>query len=253
MRYREETAGSGIDRVHRITLASKIRVAMDCHVGKFPLYFITFRCLGATMTCYRLLNFVWRLGADVAIFAIGPTSSVIAQTSDKLCRTEVSAEIAKSTLRWESFNDFGNSKFAYSESGFRMDGQGASCRIHSVRSDNKAGERVCTWNARLDCELLLGQDAISHKFFQGDVSQYGKLKWASNEKLDVKVKRGDVTTTESREVAVVKFDGRWSRGSDSGRSISTAYFDRMWGVLLKIEGAHDFNKFGDVVSIVEFP
>ena len=224
----------------------------DCQVSKFPLHFITLRCLGLTMT-FSSLYMVLRIGAAVAIVATGSTSSVIAQTSDKLCRTEVSAEIAKSKLHWEGFNDFGNSNFSYSESGYRMDGQGASCRIRSVRSDNTPGERVCTWNARLDCDLLLGQDATSHKFSSGNVSQYGKVKWASNEKLDVKVKRGDVTTTESREVAVVKFDGRWSRGQDSGRSISTAYFDRTWGVLLKIEGAHDFNKFGEVVSTVEFP
>lgn len=205
------------------------------------------------MNIVGLVRLHWQVSAIIAIAAIGPSSLAFAQVDAKLCRSEVSSEIARSTLHWEGFNDFGSSKSTFTESGFRIDSEGPSCRIRSVRSDGKPGDRVCTWNSRLDCGLQFNQDATSHKFSSGDVQQYGKVKWTSNDKIDIKVKRGDVTATESREVAVVKFDGRWSRGPSSGRSISTAYFDRVWGVLLKIEGAHDFNKFGDLVLMIEFP
>jgi hypothetical protein len=205
------------------------------------------------MKCIKQVGTNWGIAlAIVASFVLLPTLG-IAQVNEQLCRLEISPEIAKAVLHWEGFNDFGSSKSASTESGYRIDGQGPSCRIHSVRSGGKPIDRVCTWTSRLDCGLQFNQDATSHNFSSGDVSQYGKLKWTSNDKIDVKVKRGDVLATELREVAVVKFDGRWSRGGSSGRSTSTAYFDRAWGVLLKIDGAHDFNKFGEAVIMVEFP
>ena len=148
------------------------------------------------MKCIREVGSLWRIAfAIVVAIAVQPTLG-IAQTDEQLCRSEVSSEIAKSVLHWEGFNDFGSSKSVFTESDFRLVGQGSSCRIHSVRSDGKPGERACSWTSRLDCGLRFNQDATSHKFSSGEVSQYGKLKWTSNDKIDVKVKRGDVTATE---------------------------------------------------------
>jgi hypothetical protein len=47
---------------------------------------------------------------------------------------------------------------------------------------------------------------------------------------------------------VVTFKGIWSRGSDRGGSVSTGYYDREWGVMLKIVGAHDTNEWGDTIK-----
>lgn len=51
---------------------------------------------------------------------------------------------------------------------------------------------------------------------------------------------------------MVKFKGTWVNGSSNGHSESTAYFDRTWGVLLEVEGAHGTNKCGDHVILIEF-
>ncbi len=171
---------------------------------------------------------------------------------DRLCQSTLKPETARMTLQWEGFNDFGNSKFNFVESGFLRDGEGDSCKIRSTRSDNKTGQRPCGWTDRLSCELEFGMEPITHKFSSGTSLQYGKLDWASNGKLLVKVKRGELSSEEWRDVALIKFDGSWSRGIDRGRSVSTAYYDRAWGVLLKVEGAHDANKWGETVSLVVF-
>ncbi len=189
----------------------------------------------------------------MSVIGFAAPALVFAQASDKLCQTSASAATSQATLHWESFNDFGNSKSKYTETGFKVEADGSSCKIRSVRTDGRPGERSCAWTPRSNCDLQLGKDAISHKFSSGTVFQYGKLQWVSNEMVPVKVKHGDAISEEMRTVAVVKFDGTWSRGSDRGRSVSTAYFDRDWGVLLKIEGAHDANKWGDLVSMIEFP
>ncbi len=33
--------------------------------------------------------------------------------------------------------------------------------------------------------------------------------------------------------------------------MSTGYYDREWGVMLKIEGAHDANQWGDTITLVD--
>jgi hypothetical protein len=188
-----------------------------------------------------------------SLIGLAVPALVFAQASDKLCQTAANPTMPQITLQWDSFNDFGNSKSKYTETGFKVEADSSSCKIRSVRTDGRSGERPCAWTPRSSCDLQLGKDAISHKFSTGNVFQYGKLQWVSNETVPVKVKHGDAISEEMRTVAVVKFDGTWSRGSDRGRSVSTAYFDRDWGVLLKIEGAHDANKWGDLVSMIEFP
>jgi hypothetical protein len=41
-------------------------------------------------------------------------------------------------------------------------------------------------------------------------------------------------------------------GQFSGRSESTAFYDRRWGIRLKLKGWHDQNKWGDDVVLVGF-
>ena len=169
--------------------------------------------------------------------------SVLAQTDERLCQLALKPEVSKLTLHWDSFNMFGNRKETFSESGYAQIGEGSSCKIKAQRSTGSTNERPCTWNARSSCELQLGRDPISHSFTTGSY-QYGKLQWVTNDKLTVNVKRGDTTTAEARDVAVVKFNGTWSQGGYSGVSVSTLYYDREWGLMLKVEGAHDANKWG---------
>jgi hypothetical protein len=145
---------------------------------------------------------------------------------------------------------FGNSKSSYVETGYAQAGEGSSCKITSQTANGKTKERPCTWNPRMSCELELSKEPITHSFSAGSY-QRGKLQWAGNEKLTVNVKRGDATAPEARDVAVVKFNGYWSRGGDRGDSVSTGYYDREWGIMLKIEGAHDANKWGDTITTVE--
>lgn len=146
---------------------------------------------------------------------------------------------------------FGNRKESFVESSYVQAGEGASCKITSQNINGKAITRPCNWNLRLSCDLQLNKEPITHTFSAGSY-QRGKLQWTDNEKLTINVKRGDTTAPEAREVAIVKFNGTWANGNNRGDSVSTAFYDREWGLLLKIEGAHDANKWGDIVTLVEF-
>lgn len=175
----------------------------------------------------------------------------IAQNEDRLCGAAMKPELAKLTLGWDSYNAFGNRKESFVETGYTQSGEGSSCKITSKRVDGgKTIERPCTWNPRMSCELVMGKEPIALTFNAGSY-QRGKLQWVKNETMTIKVKRGDAVTAETREVAVVTFNGTWRRTPDMGDSTSTIYYDREWGVMLKAEGAHDANKWGDAVTLVE--
>jgi hypothetical protein len=146
---------------------------------------------------------------------------------------------------------FGNRKDTYTETGFAPSGDVSSCKIKSQRSSGANPDRPCTWTPRLSCDLRLNDEPISHTFSAGPSVQHGKLQWVGNEMLMVNVKRGEITSAENREVAVVKFSGTWSTSTGRGNSMSIVYYDREWGVLLKAAGAHDSNKWGDAVTLVE--
>lgn len=176
--------------------------------------------------------------------------AAISQSEDKLCQSGLSAEATKMTLTWDSFNMFGNRKESFVETGYTQSGEGSSCKITSKRDTGKTIERPCNWNLRMSCDVLMGKEPIAHNFVSGS-NQRGKIQWLRNEMVPVAVKRGDVTTTESREAAVVTFVGLWRNGSNLGDSISTIHYDRKWGVMLKADGAHDANKWGDTVTLVE--
>jgi hypothetical protein len=188
--------------------------------------------------------------AAIVVCASLASLPAVAQPSAPLCELGIKPAVAKMSLRWDSFNFYGNRKESVVESGYTQSGEGASCKIKSQRADGKSVDRPCTWNPRLSCELELGKAPISHSFNTG-AYQRGKLQWVGNEKLAVSVKRGEATVAETRDVAVVKFIGTWSRGSDRGDSISTLYYDREWGLMLKALGAHDANEWGDTVTLVE--
>ena len=188
--------------------------------------------------------------AVMLYLAFSVQAPVWAQADEKLCQLAMKPVVSGLTLHWDSFNMFNNRKETYSETGFAQAGEGRSCKIKSQRSSFTSPDRPCTWTSRLSCDLQLNKDPISHNFSSGSY-QYGKLQWVGNEKLTVNVKRGETSTPETREVAVVKFVGLWSSGNSRGDSISTVYFDRDWGVLLKAEGAHDANKWGDTVTLIE--
>ena len=177
-------------------------------------------------------------------------STAKAQPEDDLCQNTLKPAARGMSLTWERFNDFGSLKESVVERGFAMTGEGSSCKLTSQRSGGTLPDRSCTWTPRLRCDLRMGQDPINHNFSTGSY-QFGKLQWTGNIQLPVQVKRGDTITVDNREVAVVKFKGTWIRGQYRGDSESTAYFDRNWGVLLKVEGAHDANKWGDTVVLVE--
>jgi hypothetical protein len=197
---------------------------------------------------YRTSKFKLQVAAFAA--AIAMPLAALSQADDKLCTAAPKPELGKMTLHWDSFNMFSNRKESFVETAYAQAGEGSSCKITSQNAKGKTIERPCTWNQRMSCDLQLGKEAITHTFSSGSY-QRGKLQWAGNEKLTVKVKRGDATAPEAREVAVVKFNGTWSRGSDRGDSVSTGYYDREWGVMLKIEGAHDANQWGDTITLVD--
>lgn len=187
----------------------------------------------------------------LAITLLAIPRDAISQSEDKLCPVGLKIETGKLTLSWDSFNMFGNRKESVVETAYTQTGEGASCKITSTRSDTgEVVERPCTWNQRMSCDLVLGKEPTTKTLSSGSY-QRGKLQWLRNEAMLVTVKRGEATTSESREVAVITFDGMWSRGSDRGGSVSTIYYDREWGVMLKAEGAHDANKWGDAVTLVE--
>lgn len=186
--------------------------------------------------------------AAAALFV--PTAA-ISQNEDRLCSAAMKSELAKLTLSWDSYNNFGNRKESFVETGYTQSGEGSSCKITSKRvNGGKTIERPCTWNPRMSCELMMGKEPIALTFNAGSY-QRGKLQWVKNEAMTIKVKRGDAVTAETREVAVVTFNGTWRRTPDMGDSSSTNYYDREWGVMLKAEGAHDTNKWGDTVTLVE--
>lgn len=176
--------------------------------------------------------------------------AAFAQSEDKLCTAVLKPEMGKLTVHWDSFNMFGSRKETFSETSYTQVGEGSSCKITSVRDNGKTVERPCTWNPRISCDLVLGKEPVTHKFSSGSF-QYGKLQWIANEKLAVNVKQGDKTTVQEREVAVIKWGGTWSNGPSRGESVATLYYDRTMGLLLKSEGAHDANKFGDTVTLIE--
>ena len=175
----------------------------------------------------------------------------LSQGGERLCQLAMNPEVSKLTLHWDSFNMFGNRKETFSESGYTQSGEGPACKIKSQRSTGAPIERPCTWNPRLSCDLQLGKDPVSTSFSGGQSYQYGKLQWVGNETFTVNVKRGSATTAEARKVAVVKFNGSWSQGGGSGVSTSTIFYDRELGIMLKADGAHDANKWGDTVTLVE--
>lgn len=177
--------------------------------------------------------------------------NVAAQDSAKLCANAMAPELARMALHWDRFNMFGNVKQIYSERGFAQTGEGARCRITSQRDLGGNASRSCNWTSRMSCELEENKEPISHSFSAGNSLHRGKLQWAGSQALAVNVKRGEVTAVENRQVAVVKFAGTWVIGGGVGDSVSTAYYDRAWGVLLKIEGAHDANKFAETVTLIE--
>ena len=186
-----------------------------------------------------------------ALIYLALPTHVVAQGDERLCELGLKPALGKFTLHWDSFNMFGNRKETFSESGYTQVGQGSSCQIRSQRSTGSPAERPCTWNLRSSCDLQFGKAPVSHSFDSGPSHQWGKLQWATNEKLTVNVRRGETLTPEVRDVAVVKFDGTWRRDGSSGVSVSTLYYDREWGVMLKVDGAHDANKWGDKVTLVE--
>ena len=192
-------------------------------------------------------NFARLLATSMALSQLAAT----AQNEDRLCGTAIKSELPNLTMSWDSYNAFGNRKESFVETGYTQSGEGSSCKITSKRvNGGKTIERPCTWNPRMSCELVMGKEPIAHTFNAGSY-QRGKLQWVKNEPMPVKVKRGDAITTETREVAVVTFNGTWRRTPDMGDSSSTIYYDREWGVMLKAEGAHDANKWGDAVTLVE--
>jgi hypothetical protein len=197
---------------------------------------------------YPAFKSALRTAAATAVLAI--PLAALSQANDKLCSPTATPELAKMTLNWDSYNMFGNRKESYAESGYAQAGEGSSCKITSQAANGKTKERSCTWNQRMSCELELNKEPITHSFSAGSY-QRGKLQWAGNEKLTVNVKRGEAIAPEARDVAMVKFNGYWSRGSDRGDSVSVGYYDREWGIMLKIEGAHDANKWGDTITMVE--
>jgi hypothetical protein len=199
-----------------------------------------------TLDLTRVLRFT-----GVLLVSAFTSMSALSQAGSALCQLTLDPEVAKLTLHWDSYNMFGNRKESFTESGFVQSGQGSSCLIKSQRNSGVVAERPCTWNARMSCDLQLGKEPVTHSFTSGQSYQRGKLQWSGNDKLAVKIKRGDATTTETRDVAVVKFNGTWSVGPNRGDSESTIYFDREWGIMLKAEGAHDANKWGDTVTLVE--
>ncbi|MES2838991.1 MAG: hypothetical protein V4794_01790 [Pseudomonadota bacterium] len=188
----------------------------------------------------------------VTMFMLAPLhGGVHAQPAARLCDNTMKPGLSRMVLHWDQFNTYGNVRRVFTEKDFAQMGEGAACRISSVREPGKSSTRPCHWTPRLSCDLEQGQAAASHSFTSGTVLQRGTLQWTGNQALAVSIKRGEVTAQENREVAVVRFVGRWLRGSDSGESTSTAYFDREWGVLLRLEGANDANTFGDTVTLVE--
>ncbi len=192
-------------------------------------------------------NFARLLITSMALASLAANS----QSEERLCGTGMKPELANLTLSWDSYNNFGNRKESFVETGYTQSGEGASCKIISKRGDGgKAIERPCTWNPRMSCELMMGKEPIALTFNAGSY-QRGKLQWVKNEAVTIKVKRGDAITAETREVAVVTFNGTWRRTPDMGDSTSTIYYDREWGVMLKAEGAHDANKWGDAVTLIE--
>lgn len=175
---------------------------------------------------------------------------LMAQPDERLCQGSMKPGVATLTLHWDNFNMFGNVKDSSTETGFSQSGEGSACKINSQLGTGRSNVRPCTWTPRLSCELQLGKEPVTHSFSVGSY-QRGKLQWARNETLTVNVRRGDTTTAETREVAVVTFNGTWSRSSDRGDSVSAVYYDRDWGVMLKAEGAHDANMWGNTVSLIE--
>lgn len=192
-----------------------------------------------------------RMGLWFVCFALlAPIGAARAQPA-RLCDNAMKPGLSRMVLHWNQFNMFGNVKRSFSERGFAQDGEGAACRIRSMRDPDKPATRPCHWTPRLSCELEAGQAPVPHAYTSGTVLQRGTLQWTGNDLLTVAVKRGDTTTQENREVAVVRFMGQWVRGGASGETTSSAYFDREWGVLLKVEGAYDANAFGDTVTLIE--
>lgn len=189
------------------------------------------------------------LSLAAALAAVPPGAA--AQDAAKLCANVMVPELARMVLHWDRFNMFGNVKQTYSERGFAQIGEGAKCRITSQRDAGGNASRSCSWTSRMSCELEENKEPISHSFSAGISLHRGKLQWVASQAMAVNVKRGDVTTLENRDVAVVKFTGTWVIGASSGDSMSTAYYDRAWGVLLKLEGANDANKFADAVTLIE--
>lgn len=186
----------------------------------------------------------------VVIFLLTPLIA-FGQADAPLCQNTPRADLAKFTVHWDSFNMFGNTKQTYVERDYVQAGEAEACSITSVRGESRKIKRACNWTRLMSCELKLGNDPVSHKFNAGTSMQYGKLQWSGNETLRVSVKRGEATSAEPREVAVIKFNGNWVNGPNRGDSVSTLYYDRAWGILLKAEGAHDANKWGDTVTLIE--
>ncbi|MGE0096964.1 MAG: hypothetical protein AB7S86_01335 [Hydrogenophaga sp.] len=177
--------------------------------------------------------------------------AVFAQEPVRLCANAMNPALSGMVLHWDRFNMFGNVRQTYWEKDFAQIGEGEKCRIASLRDSGAKTSRPCFWTTRMSCDLEEGKAPVWHTFTAGTSFQKGKLQWEGNEMLSVNVRRGGATALESRKVAVVKFAGIWTIGGNSGDSISTAYFDRDWGVLLKLEGTQGTNKFGDTVTLVE--
>jgi hypothetical protein len=190
-------------------------------------------------------------GLSLAAVLAAMPAAAAAQDVAKLCANAMAPELARMVLHWDRFNMFGNVKQIYSERGFAQTGEGATCRITSQRDAGGKASRACNWTSRMSCELEENKEPVPHTFSAGNSLHRGTLQWAGRESMAVKVKRGEVTTVENRDVAVVTFKGTWVIGSGLGESVSTAYYDRAWGVLLKIEGAHDANKFAEMVTLIE--
>lgn len=189
--------------------------------------------------------------AALVVTAISLASlPLMAQPDEQLCQGSMKPGVAKLTLHWDNFNMFGGQKGSSTETGFSQSGEGSACKINSQLGTGRSNVRPCTWTPRLSCELQMGKEPVTHSFSGGSY-QRGKLQWSANEKLTVNVRRGDITTAETREVAVVSFKGTWSLSDGRGDSVSTIYYDRDWGVMLKAEGAHDANLWGNTVTLVE--
>ena len=200
----------------------------------------------------QLKIFQTRLSVVFLCITTSLASSVsFAQSEDKLCQLALKPEVSKMTLHREAFNMYGNYRETFSENSIKQTGEGSSCEIVSAKLPNGSKlTRPCNWNSRLTCDLQFGKEPISHSYNAGSY-QFGKVAWVTNEKFAVKVKRGDAVTEEARDVAVVKFDGTWRSGGGSGGSVWTMYYDREWGLLLKAEGAHDANKWGNAITMIE--